>query len=192
MKIRAWHIIFIVFFVLGFWFVGIYNVLVGLDEDVNQKWSDVNVQYQRRADVIPQLVETVKGVAGFEKSTYEAVTKARTSWLNAQKTSTVQDDLVAARSFDSALSRLLVSVENYPQLKANESFLTLQAQIEGTENRVAVARKDYNAIATSLNKKVRRFPARFIASTFGFEKRELFQSDGGADEAPKIDFEFGD
>jgi LemA protein len=189
MKIRAWHIGLLVIVIFGFWFMSSYNGLVNLDENVNQKWSDVGVQYQRRADLVPQLVATVKGVAGFERETYEAVTEARTGWLNSQKTPTVQDDLVAARSFDSALSRLLVSVENYPDLKASESFLTLQAQLEGTENRISVARGDYNSVATTLNKSVRRFPTNLISGMLGFEKRELFESDSGSDKAPVIDFE---
>ena len=190
MKIRAWHVVLVIMVIIGVWGVGFYNSLVSLEEGANQKWADVKVQYQRRADVIPQLVATVEGVAGFEKSTYTAVTEARTGWLNSQKTPDVRDDLVSARSFDSALSRLLVSVENYPQLKANENFLSLQAQIEGTENRISVARRDYNQIATLLNVRVRRFPGNLVAGVLGFDKRELFESDEGSEKAPEIDFDF--
>lgn len=172
----------------GIWIVGGYNSLVSADLSVEESWAQVQVQYQRRFDVIPNLVETVKGAANFERSTYEAVTAARSAWAQALQTGTREEQIAATNQVDSALSRLLVTVENYPQLRAQENFSTLQAQIEGTENRVATARRDFNAAARVYNEKVRRVPTNMIAALFGFEQEPFFESTEGANNAPQVDF----
>lgn len=177
------------------WGVGIYNNIITQEEGVNQTWSQVENQYQRRMDLIPNLVNTVKGVADFEKSTYTAVTEARSKAGQIQLTS---DDLTNPQKFQqfqaaqdnlsSALSRLLVTVENYPQLKANENFLQLQAQLEGTENRISVERRKFNLAVQDYNIFIRRFPARFIAGFAGFQEKQYFQATEGSDVAPKVEF----
>jgi len=187
MKLRAWHIIVGLVVILVIWLISGYNSLVGLDEQVDGQWAQVETQYQRRVDLIPNLVATVEGVADFERETYIAVTEARTKWLNSQGQPR-SDRIAAAGGFDSALARLLVTVENYPQLKANESFLTLQAQLEGTENRVAVARKDFNESVRALNVRVRRFPTNIVAGLFGFDKEAFFEAAEGSDVVPTVDF----
>lgn len=187
-------VIIIILAVVG-WGVGVYNKLVGLNEGVNQAWSQVENQYQRRYDLIPNLVSTVKGVANFEKETYTAVTEARAKVgqvnLNAnqladpqafQKFQQAQDGL------SSALSRLLVVSENYPQLKANENFLQLQAQLEGTENRISVERMKFNQIVQDFNTQIKRFPATIIAGMTGFSAKQYFKSATGAEQAPKVQF----
>ncbi|MDF2378982.1 MAG: LemA family protein [Candidatus Gracilibacteria bacterium] len=173
---------------VGSWAVGSYNGLVTMDVAVDESWSQVEVQYQRRFDLIPSLVETVKGVAGFEKDTYTAVTEARSAWAQAKESGDRGAQVAAGSSFDSALSRLLVTVENYPQLKANENFSTLQAQIEGTENRVSVARRDFNQVVKPYNTKVKTFPTLLFAKLFGFDEESFFESKAGSDEAPEIKF----
>ena len=177
------------------WGVGIYNNLVGLQEDVNQTWSQVENQYQRRSDLIPNLVSTVKGVAGFEKDTYTAVTEARAKVNQINFTSDMLDNPNAFSQFQaaqdnlsSALSRLLVTVENYPQLKANENFLQLQAQLEGTENRISVERMKFNKSVQTYNTTIKRFPVNFIANFAGFKEKLYFQAVAGAEEVPKVQF----
>lgn len=169
-----------------------YNNLVVLDEGVQASWSQVENQYQRRADLIPNLVATVKGVADFEKETYTAVTEAR---ANATKTDINVKDAAAMAEFQSqqsgissALSRLLVAVENYPQLKANENFKELQVQLEGTENRISTERMRFNETVKVYNVKVRQFPTNILAGIFGFEKANLFAAEEGADTAPEVAF----
>ncbi len=177
------------------WGVGVYNNLVTLDEKVMQQWSQVENQYQRRADLIPNLVETVKGVAKFEKETYTAVTEARAKVNQIQLTPEMLSDPQAFQKFQaaqdglsSALSRLLVTVERYPELKANENFLQLQAQLEGTENRIAVERRKYNQVVQEYNTTIRRFPANFIANMTGFREKQYFKSVEGSEKPPKVQF----
>ncbi|MFZ1288573.1 MAG: LemA family protein [Melioribacteraceae bacterium] len=177
------------------WGMGIYNNLVGLDEGVSQSWSQVENQYQRRADLIPNLVNTVKGVANFEKETYTAVTEARAKVNQINMTPEMLSDPNAFAQFQSAqdglssaLSRLLVTVENYPQLKANENFLQLQAQLEGTENRISVERKKFNEVVQNYNTTVRRFPASLIAGFAGFSQKQYFKAVAGSEQAPKVEF----
>ncbi|MBI1932126.1 MAG: LemA family protein [Ignavibacteriales bacterium] len=177
------------------WGTGIYNNLVGLDENVTQSWSQVENQYQRRADLIPNLVNTVKGVANFEKETYTAVTEARSKVNQIKMTPEMLNDPNAFAQFQnaqdglsSALSRLLVTVENYPQLKANENFSQLQAQLEGTENRISVERKKFNEVVQNYNTTVRRFPASLIAGFTGFTQKQYFKAVAGSDQAPKVEF----
>lgn len=185
-------ILVIVFGVSALWAVGIYNSLVSGKANVDKEWSNVEVVYQRRADLVPQLEATVSGVANFEKSTLTEVVEAR-----AKATSTTVDlgDSASLEQFQAsqtelsgALSRLLVTMEAYPQLTASKSFQDLQSQLEGTENRIAVARSDYNTAATTWNASVQRVPTVFIARLFGFTVVALFDAMEGAEVAPKIDF----
>jgi LemA protein len=187
--------------ILGILFValyvtGVYNGLVGLDQKTQSQWGQVENAYQRRADLIPNLVETVKGAAAFEKDTYTAVTEARAKVGQVQvnagqltpdafaKFQEAQDGL------SSALSRLLVVVEKYPELKATENFKELQAQLEGTENRIAVERMRFNEAAQAFNTRRNRFPAVVIVGFFGdkFKEKPYFKSAAGAENAPKVKF----
>jgi len=176
-----------------------YNALVGLSQAVDAQWGQVQNVYQRRADLVPNLVATVKGAANFEKSTYIAVTQARASvgQLSPDVIKNAVNDPKAMAQFEQAqntlggtLSRLLVTVENYPQLKANENFLTLQAQLEGTENRIAVERKRYNDAAQAFNTRRNTFPTNLYAGMFGtqFNNKSYFQAQPGAQTAPKVTF----
>lgn len=172
-----------------------YNGLVSQDENVERYWGDVQTQYQRRADLIPNLVNTVKGAAEFEQETLESVTNAR---ANATSINLTADDLSdpakmqafqqAQSQLTGALSRLLAVAENYPQLQATQAFRDLQVQLEGTENRITVARRDYNGAVQQYNTQVRRFPTNLIAGVFGFDRRASFEADPGADQAPTVEF----
>jgi LemA protein len=178
---------------------GIYNRLVKSQQAVDQSWAQVQNVYQRRADLIPNLVNTVSGQANFEKSTLEAVTNARASvgrvQLDPSKAPTDAAQLeqfqAAQGQLSNALSRLLVVTENYPQLRANEGFLTLQAQLEGTENRISVERGNFNTAVQSYNTTVKSFPANLIAGMFGFAPRPFFNAQPGAEKAPTVNFNFG-
>lgn len=188
----------IVLIVIGLAFfagVGSYNGLVTADEAVVQSWADVETQYQRRADLIPNLVNTVSGAADFEQETLTAVTEAR---ARATSINLSADDLgdparmeefmAAQQSLGGALGRLLVVSENYPDLRATEAFRDLQAQLEGTENRINVARRDYNGAVAEYNGKVRRFPGSIVASMTGFDRKTPFEAREGAEDAPTVDF----
>lgn len=171
-----------------------YNSMVQLDENVKSKWGTVQTQYQRRADLIPNLVATVKGAANFEKSTLTAVIEARAKATSVQVDPTkltpeaIQQFQAAQGQLSSALGRLLAVAEAYPQLKANESFMGLQAQLEGTENRITVARKDFNDAVQAFNTKIRSFPANITAKMFGFSEKGYFQAEAGSDKAPTVKF----
>lgn len=178
--------------------VGKYNGIVTAEEKVAQKWSDITNQYKRRADLVPQLVEVVQGAADFEKSTITEVTEARASVGRMQLPDKLPEDpaqiqayFEAQKGLSSALSRLLVVAENYPQLKASQNFLSLQDQLEGTENRIAVARTDYIAAVKDFNTSIRRFPGNLIASSFGFERLPQLEIEGASEAPPKVDFDFG-
>lgn len=162
-----------------------YNRLVALDEGVNGKWSQVENQLQRRADLIPNLVETVKGFTAHEEQVLAEVSQARAKLAGAQ---TVQEAAQADAELSSALSRLLVVVENYPTLKADANFRQLQDELAGTENRIATARMDYNTAVEGYNGTIRRFPTVIWARILGFTPKEYFQAEEGAHEAPKVDF----
>jgi len=164
---------------------GTYNSLVVLDESVNNSWAQVENVLQRRYDLIPNLVETVKGYASHEREVLTEVTKARASVGGAQTPSEVMQ---ANNQLSSALSRLLVVVERYPDLKANQNFRDLQLELAGTENRIAVERRRYNDTVRGYNQKVRSFPTNILAGIFGFEKRDYFEAPEAAKEAPKVDF----
>lgn len=177
------------------WVMGIYNNLVTLDEHVTQSWSQVENQYQRRADLIPNLVNTVKGVADFEKETFTQVTEARSRVNQINVSSDMLNNPQAFQQFQAAqdklggaLSRLLVTVEKYPELKANENFLQLQAQLEGTENRISVERRKFNQSVQGYNTIIRRFPANIVANFTGFNEKQYFKSAEGSDVAPKVEF----
>lgn len=169
------------------WVIGIYNNFVTLEEGVNNKWAQVETQYQRRFDLIPNLVETVKGSANFQQDTFTEVTAARSAWAQAKEAGDISGEMEAASSFDSALSRLLVTVESYPDLDT-EAFKGMMSELEGTENRIAVARKDYNDSVKVYNIAVRKFPGMFFAGIFGFDQKPTFEAKQGAEDAPKVDF----
>ena len=165
-----------------------YNGLVTSQEVARTAWSQVENQYQRRADLIPNLVETVKGFASQERTVFEEVTRLRSQWGQAVSKGDLPSRMEAARGLDSALSRLLVVVERYPELKSNQNFLTLQAQLEGTENRISVERKRFNDAVLSYNTKMRTYPGAWFASMFGFERMPLFEAEKGAQEVPRVKF----
>ena len=179
--------------------MGSYNRLVRSQQGVDSQWAQVQNVYQRRADLIPNLVNTVQGAANFEKSTLTDITNARASvgrvQLDPNKAPTDARQLeqfqAAQGQLSNALSRLLVVVERYPELKANQNFLTLQAQLEGTENRIAVERNKFNEVVQGYNTQVRSFPTNFIAGIFGFAPRPYFTAQPGAETAPTVNFNFG-
>lgn len=185
--------------IFGFTGCGSYNRLVTLEQNANKKWADVQSVYQRRADLIPNLVNTVSGAANFEKSTLTEVTNARASvgrvQLDPNKAPTdaaqLQQFQAAQGQLSSALSRLLVVSENYPQLRATEAFQNLQAQLEGTENRISVERNNYNTAVQDLNTALETFPTNMLNKMFGFKPRAFFQSQSGAEKAPSVNFNFG-
>ncbi len=177
------------------WITSTYNQLVRLDEMVNQSWAQVENQYQRRYDLIPNLVETVKGYAKHEREVFTQVTEARAKVGQINISPEVLKDPEAFAKFQqaqdalgSALARLLAVAENYPQLKANENFLQLQAQLEGTENRISVERRRYNEVVQQYNTYIRRFPVNIIAGMFGFRERPYFKAAEQAQQAPKVQF----
>ena len=176
--------------------IGTYNNMVTLDEGVKEKWSQVENVYQRRYDLIPNLVNTVKGIAAHEKETFTAVTEAR---AKAGGTFNISEQVLndpamfqkfqqAQSSLGGALQRLMVVMEKYPDLKANQNFLALQDQLEGTENRIAVERKRFNEAARYYNTYIKIFPKVILANMFGFDEKQYFKSTEGAEEAPKVEF----
>ncbi len=171
-----------------------YNGMVNREETIDGKWAQVENQYQRRADLIPNLVETVKGAADFEKGTLESVIEARSNAtsMKLDPKDLTQENLdkfqAAQDKLSGALSRLMVVVERYPELKATQAFQDLMVQLEGTENRISVERKNFNDAVLDYNAFIRRFPNNLTASLFGFEKRAYFKAAEGADKAPKVDF----
>jgi len=187
-QIKAWWIILAVVIVLALWAGGTFNSLVVRSENVDGAWAQVETQYQRRADLIPNLVATVKGFTDQEQTVLLGVTKARSAWTNSVASGTQADQIQAAQGMDSALSRLLVSVEAYPDLKSNQNFLALQDELAGTENRIATERKRFNDEVRSFNKKVKRFPSNIIAGMFGFEEKTYFEATAGSENAPEVKF----
>lgn len=171
-----------------------YNSMVQMDENIKSKWGQVENDYQRRSDLIPNLVETVKGAANFEKSTLTDVINARAKATQVTVDPTkltpeeIQKFQAAQGQLSSALGKLMVLTENYPTLKSNESFLALQAQLEGTENRITIARMDFNNAVQEYNSKIRSFPANITAKMFGFSEKGYFQAEAGAENAPKVKF----
>ena len=182
--------------VLGifFWFQGNYNNMVKMDEGVQATWSQVENVYQRRADLIPNLVSTVKGYAAHEQETLEGVINARSkaTQITVDAQNLTSEELAkyqkAQGELGSALGKLLAITENYPDLKANQNFLELQSQLEGTENRIAVERQKFNEAARVYNTTIRQFPKNIVAGMFGFEKKPYFEAQEGAQQAPKVEF----
>ncbi len=179
----------------GAWLIGVRNSLVKKDEAVRNSWGQVENVYQRRSDLVPNLVETVKGAAKFEQQTFTDVAEARAKAGQITVSGDVLDDPAKFQQFEAAqrqlgagLSRLLATAEAYPELKANANFRDLQAQLEGTENRIAVERKRFNDAVADYNVSVRQFPGSFAAGLFGFRQKPYFQAEPGAGEAPKVHF----
>ena len=195
----SWSYFLFVALIIGLAVAGSYNKLVKLQQGVDQSWAQVQNVYQRRADLIPNLVNTVAGAANFEKSTLVEVTNARASvgrvQLDPSKAPTdaaqLQQFQAAQGQLSSALSRLLVVTENYPELKANQNFLSLQAQLEGSENRISVERGNFNTAVQNYNTAVKSFPAVFYAGMFGFTQRPFFNAQPGTDKPPAVSFNFG-
>ena len=192
----SWGIAAAVVGVIVVYAISTYNSMVKKDEGVQGAWSQVENVYQRRADLIPQLVSVVKGAADYERNTLEAVMEARSKATSVQLSA---DDLTeenmakfqkAQDQLSSALSRLMAVHEAYPELKANENFRDLQTQLEGTENRIATERKKFNEVVQNYNSYIRRFPANIFAGMFGFDKKAYFKSAEGADKAPEVNFNF--
>lgn len=187
-KKTLWIIVVVVAVVIALpiiWGVGSYNNLVGLEENVENKQAAIQTQLQRRSDLIPNLVNTVKGYAQHEEEVYTAIADARAKLAGAQ---TLSEQDAANGELSSALSRLMVIVENYPQLKANENFINLQDELAGTENRLQKARQDYNDTAKDYNAKIRKFPTSIIAGMGGFDKVDYFESAAGSEDAPDVNF----
>ncbi|MBU0630234.1 MAG: LemA family protein [Candidatus Margulisbacteria bacterium] len=178
--------ILVVIVLLGIWSVGVYNGLVGKDQEVKQSWAQVENQLQRRYDLIPNLVETVKGYATHEKELFENVAAARSAWAGAKNST---ERINAANQVEGVLGRLLAVVESYPQLKASENFRALQDELAGTENRIAVARMRYNDMVQSYNVTAKSIPTVFVVRLFGFDHEKIFfAAPGEAKEAPKVKF----
>ncbi|MGJ3234534.1 LemA family protein [Marivirga sp.] len=188
-------VIVVIVFILYRLFAGSYNNMVTKEEQVTGAWSQVENVYQRRADLIPNLVNTVKGYADFEQETLQGVIEARSKAtgvnVNADDLSPekIQQFQQAQQGLSSALSRLMVVVERYPDLKANQNFIKLQDQLEGTENRIAVERRRFNEVTQEYNTYIRKFPQAMLAGMYGFEKKGYFEADQGADQAPEVSFD---
>ena len=190
-------VVLVIVLIIGGTAIGRYNTLVTGQERIEAAWSEIDNQYKRRFDLIPTLVNTVKGAADFEKSTLEAVTEARASVGRAQLPAGLPTDpaqmqayVKAQQGLGAALGRLMVVVERYPEIKANQNFLALQDQLEGTENRIAVARRDYIDAVRIYNTARRRFPANIIAGMYGFEKQLQLELAPEVHETPKVEFDF--
>ena len=193
-KNKGLIITIVVIALVALWGISSYNGLVSMDENVSNQWANVETQYQRRSDLIPNLVNTVKGYAKHESQTLEAVMAARSqaTQVKIDPSNCTPQQLAAYQKAQgdvtTALGKLLAITENYPDLKANQNFLELQSQLEGTENRINVARKDFNDTAKKYNTSLRSFPRNIVASMFGFEKRAYFEAEAGAEKAPKVEF----
>lgn len=193
-KALPWIVVLGVLAIVVLWGVGRYNEMVTAEENVETAWSQVENQYQRRMDLIPNLVETVKGYAAHESETLEGViaARAKATQVVIDPQNATAEQLAAFQSaqgeLSQALGRLMAVAESYPDLKANENFLSLQSQLEGTENRIAVARNNFNEVARSYNTMIRRFPSNIVAGMFDFEKKPYFEAQDGADKAPEVKF----
>lgn len=177
--------ILVVVIIIFVWGIGSYNNLVGSELQVDTARADIETQLQRRSDLIPNLVSTVKGYASQEKDIYTEIANARAQLAGAN---TIQEEAQANNTLSGALSRLLMIVENYPELKSNQNFQDLSVQLEGTENRIAIARQDYNTAVTQYNAKRRSFPTNIVSSIFGFETRDYFEASAEAEQVPVVDF----
>lgn len=184
-KLKGWVIGLVIIAVLALLCVGTYNSLVSYDEKTKESYSQIQNQLQRRLDLIPNLVNTVKGYASHEKEIMESLANARANLAGAK---TINEQAAANQELSNALSRLLVVVENYPTLKADENFKQLMDELAGTENRIAVARKDYNGVVKEYNVKVKRFPTVIFARLFGFNEKPYFEASPEAQKAPEVKF----
>jgi LemA protein len=193
---KKWIIPIILIAVIIFWGMGVNNKAVSFEEGISNSWANVESSYQRRNDLIGNLVKTVQGAADFERGTLTDVIEARAkaTSVNIDANNLTPESIAAFQDAQSglsgALSRLLVSVERYPELKANQNFLELQSQLEGTENRINIARDRFNAEVRPYNEYIRKVPTRFVAGLLGFEPKEYFKSDEGSEKAPDVDFNF--
>lgn len=183
--LKIFLVIIVVLLIVIVPIISSYNNLVALDQKVLNASSNIETQLQRRSDLIPNLVNVVKGYASHEEEIFIQVAESRSKLAGAN---TPSEQVNADAELSSALSRLLVVVEQYPELKANENFRDLSVQLEGTENRIAILREDYNGVATSYNTKIRKFPTNIISSIFNFEKVDLYKAAAGAEEVPNVDF----
>lgn len=179
-------IIVLVLVIFSGWYISTRNTLVTLDESIDASWAEIENQLKRRSDLIPNLVSTVKGFATQEREVFIQIAEARAKLAGSQSVGEVAQSY---NQLQSALGRLLVIVERYPELKSNQNFIRLQDELAGTENRIAVARKRYNDSVRVFNTKIRRFPASIIANMMGYEKREYFEIEEAAREVPEVDFE---
>ncbi len=177
-------IVLVLLIIVAWWF-GTYNSLVGADQAVQAQWAQVESQYQRRSDLIPNLVNTAKGYMQFERSLLEEITALRSQWSGA---GTVEDKIKYGSALDGAIGRLLLVYENYPELKAIEAVRSLMDELAGTENRVAVERMRYNDQVRAYNTAIKVFPAKFVADSYGFREKPFFKAKEGAEEAPKVNF----
>ena len=193
-KIVTWVVVLGVLAIAIIWCVGRYNAIITAEENVNTAWSQVENQYQRRADLIPNLVETVKGYAAHESETLEGViaARAKATQIVVDPTNATLEQMTAFQAaqgeLSQALGRLMAISESYPDLKASANFSALQAQLEGTENRITVARNNFNEVARQFNTLIRRFPTNIIANAMNAEKRPYFEANPGADQAPQVQF----
>lgn len=193
-KTLTWIVVLGVLAIVIIWGVGRYNAIITAEENVNTAWSQVENQYQRRADLIPNLVETVKGYAAHESATLEDViaTRAKATQVVVDPTNATAEQIAAFQAaqgeLSQALGRLMAISENYPDLKASQNFAALQSQLEGTENRITVARNNFNEMARQFNTMIRRFPTNLIANAMNAEKRPYFEANDGADKAPQVQF----
>ena len=193
-KSIIWIVVLGVLAIAVVWGIGRYNAIITAEENVNTAWSQVENQYQRRADLIPNLVETVKGYAAHESATLEGViaARAKATQVLVDPTNATAEQMAAFQAaqgeLSQALGRLMAISENYPDLKANQNFAALQSQLEGTENRITVARNNFNEVARQFNTMIRRFPTNIIANAMNAEKRAYFEATEGAEQAPKVQF----
>lgn len=183
MKKVFWIILAIVV-VVGLWFFAVYNGLVSANEKVNNQWAQVETQYQRRVDLIPNLVSSVKGIMKQEQSIFTALAEARTKYSGA---TSVDQKIQASGELEQGLGRLLVVMENYPQLKSSENVQTLMVQLEGTENRISVERKNYNDLVKDFNVSVKTIPTKWVAGILGYSEKVYFEADKGANVSPKVE-----
>ena len=168
-----------------FWYIGTYNSLIKMNEEANNKWAQVETQYQRRVDLIPNLVSTVKGAAGFEQATLTEITKLRSQWQTAPD---ANKRIETANQIENALSRLLLVAENYPQLTATQNFRSLQDELANTENKVAVERGRYNEAVRNFNARIKTFPSSIVAGNLGYTDKTYFEAKQGAENAPEVKF----
>jgi len=193
-KAMPWIVVLGVLAIIALWAANVYNGLVSAEEEVESAWAQVENQYQRRSDLIPNLVATVKGYAAHESETLEGVisARARATQITVDPSNATPEQLAAYQKaqgeLSQALGKLMAVAESYPDLKANENFRDLQAQLEGTENRCTIARQNFNEVARAFNTYLRRFPNNIIAGAFGFEKKPYFEADEDAKKAPKVEF----